>query len=139
MLSRKSGSCAQCTCTAPSRVCTARYREHGSVRSCPVARAVASRYHVLGAHARSRHAQPTWPIVTHKEPSLSKLGCDTNFRLRPQGGQTMSRHQNRVAIPISPNRVATSKTCHDTTYKILQLSCCNTNSGSRHKHWVATP
>ena len=47
-------------------------------------------------------------VGTCKEPSLPRPSYDTKFRSQPQGGQTMSQHQNHVATPLLPNPVTKS-------------------------------
>ena len=69
----------------------------------------------LDAHAHLAGRDTKGRVVTRKGSSLPRPGRDTNFRSRPQGGQNMSQHQSHVATPISPNSIATSKWCHDTT------------------------
>ena len=136
MLSRKPRSCAQCartarTLRAVARTLRAVERTLRAVERtlrvvsrarCALCRTHAARYvaRTLRAvsHTRcalcSEHAALS-PRATRASDALSpratRSGCPCLLgRSRPQGGQTMSRHQNHVATPILPNRVATSKT-----------------------------
>ena len=100
---------------------------HSARALCSIAHALHAVVHtatraaaLLREHERIKHACPIATrttrlasrdtkgrVVTRKEPSLSKLGRDTNFR---------PRHQFQVAAPRTPDHVSTLKPCRDTNF-----------------------